>query len=564
MSVSTHVYSAVLLGSTNRALSIRGGTVSLDDKRAPHVEATLLLAMPVDATLTALDPRMSPPPRVQISVNATLESGTQSRTFNLTLRDRDVDHAAGTVSLSLASDEALLIDYATAADDTTPLTMQNSLRSILNYVLGKAIPGASFPAFSDVAVPALVDSENLIRNPRYVGNWDWQTEQTTGNLTISQYSSGGPSYAPGYAFIQAVGAVTGGNHYITETQTSASGETNYVLSVDTRSAAGIPLRIDAVIYDDAGNIIGFAPGVDVAGTGQWQRRSISFRTPSTTARLRPRVIAVGTLADTKGFDVTAWRLSRDTGNPYDTGYFDGATADTATYAYSWGSQSDASASRRVALQDAATPDALTWKAGQPALDFLLPLAQRFGRRIVCNEQRQWSVRAEGYVAPGSMTIRHAVNLIDGTDKISRSDDSWYDAAVTRYIWRDPQGQERTADDIYAPAGYSRVRLFEKRTPYPGPGFSQYMVRRAQGRGREVSAVAVADWRAQAEQDTTIILNGAPTQTGQASRVEYDLDTDRMTITTRTIDTPASAWIILPTTQRWIDSPTGASWTGEAI
>lgn len=564
MTVSTHVYTAVVLGSPNRTLNVKGGSITLDEASAPHVNASLTISKPDAATLAALDTRVSPPPRVRITVAASFDSTSQTRSFDLTLRGRDSNHAEGTVSLSLASDEALLMDYAPATDDTTPLTMQSSLRSILNYVLGQAVQGASFPAFADVAVPALAASENLIRNPRYVGNWDWQIERSTGTLNIAQFTSGGPSYAPGYAFIQATGDVTGGNHYITETQTSVSGNTNYVVSVDTRSATGIPLQIDVVIFDSANNIIGFGTPTNVAGNGQWQRRSVRFSTPPTAARVRPRVIAVGTLQNTRGFDVTAWRLSQDTGDPGDTAYFDGSTPATGSYSYAWGNGANASASRREVLVDAATPDALTWKSGQSALEFLVPLVQRFGRRIVCNEQRQWSLRAEGYVALGSVTIRHGINLINGTDKVSREDDSWFDAAVTKYTWRDQQGLTRRASDVYAPAGYSRLRTFEKTAAYPGPGFSQYVVRRAQGRGREVSATAVADWRTYAEQSTVIILEGAPIQTGQTSRVVFDLDRDEMTLTTRTIDTPTSAWIILPTGQKWTDSPAGASWIGEAV
>lgn len=46
---------------------------------------------------------------------------------------------------------------------------------------------------------------------------------------------------------------------------------------------------------------------------------------------------------------------------------------------------------------------------------------------------------------------------------------------------------------------------------------------------------------------TFVLEGAPTQLGQAQRITFDLNQDRMTVTARTVDTPAGAIDLLPGT-----------------
>jgi len=400
VSVSAHTYTASL-GS--RALSVTGGTISLDDSRSPHVEATLTIPFPGawstmlwddptvggfdeepfgvgpfgavnpvrqwdldEAALSAMDPRK--PARVVFTADVTTETYSHVRRFDLALRTRKADHEAGTVTLGLASDEALLEDWSPMADDKRPFARRASMRSIVNYVLGKVIPGASL----------------------------------------------------------------------------AAGSSDHSFS--------------------------------------------------------------GTDSDVEAF---------------------------------------------------------TWKAGQSAMDFLRPLVQAGGLRLVCDELRGWTLRSANYTTGGAITITQGENAIAGSESISRDDDAWFDAAVTRYRWTDRNGQQQERYDSYAlRTAYRRVRTFEKDTPYPGPGFSAYAVRRAQGRGREGVASAVADWRAHAEMPVVINLDGSPTQSGRIARVEFDLDRDEMTVTARTIDTPPTAWLFLPAGEKWSDSPVGASWTGE--
>lgn len=543
MSISTHVYDVVLKGAPDRALSMTTGSATLDAGRRPHVSAAVTIALPSLAILTALDPRMSPAPRIKISVAATFPWGTQARTFDLALRDRTVNLEAATVTLDLASDEALLADFAPLADDTTPLNYQNSLRGLAGYVLNKVIPGATLAAGSDLSVPALADSSNLIRNPRVgTGITDWLATWGSGGLSGSRQASGGPSYAPTYFAVQATAATVGGYVYLDNSAISVTPGKLYELSVDVGANAGISVQVDAILYDSSGNIVAFAtPTVITPGTS-WKRIATSFVAIGNTARVRPRVFINGTMPSGQYVNVTGWRLSESTGDVVDDRkYYDGGTADTAQYDYAWAQTAHGSISTRKTLIDAATPDALTWKGGQDAMSFLAPIVQAAGRRLVCDEQRVWTLRDENYAAEGSLEIRHAVNLISGSEKISRSDDDWFDAAFARWRWTDAAGVQQERTDFHAlTSGYTRLRLFEFTTPYPGPGFAEYAVRRAQGRGRQVTVGTVADWASRAEQGITIVLEGAPIQTGRSSVVTFNFDNDEMTITARTIDTPAGA------------------------
>lgn len=539
MTTSTHVYTAVLIGSPNVTLRVKGGTLTLDAGRAPHVQGSIEIAIPAQATLTALDPRVAA--RIQVTVLATFPSGSQSRTFNLGLRRRPVQHRDGTLTLDVASDEALLGDWAPLADDYTPLNYQSSLRALVNYVLGKVISGTTVStslSAPDVAVPALAASDNIIRNPRVaVDTVDWGI---TGSAAVNRETSGGPSgiSATYYRAVPTAGA-TGVAIHIDEATVAVRPNTEYKLIAYVYAQSTQAVTLDGWLIDANGTVVGSATPVVATPGGSWVKLVCPFTTKETAASFRPRLSVNGAaLALTVG--LTAVRLSVDSGDPNDNGYFDGSTTSTTNYAYEWSNTAHASSSRREVLIPAATPEGLTWEAGQSALDFLRPIVQRFGLRLVCNEARVWTLRDETFVAAGTLTLRHGINLIDATETIDRDSGLWFDAQVTIYTWTDRStGVQHRMVDSYALTGSpKRINTVEIASAYPGPGRSQYAVGRAQGRGRDVTATSVADWAAAAEMDATITLNGAPVQTGATQSVRFNLDRDEMTVNVRTIDTGA--------------------------
>lgn len=336
MTVSEHLYTVTIGGTT---LPVTGGEISLDVSRAPLVQGVIEFGMP-DASLLALtDPRTSPAPRVEVTCSAGIP-----RTFDLHVRGRTVTHGDGACTLTLASDEGLLADYAPLADDTTPLLHEASLRALVAYVLDTAIRGATLQ-------PGDADAD------------------FTGRL----------------------------------------------------------------------------------------------------------------------------------------------------------------------------PELFTWKAGQSAIAFLQTLLQSQGLRLVCDEERQWTLRDEAWESPGTLALREPVNIHTAGETISRDTGLWRDAHVTRYRWSDASGAQQEEVDAYAlVTPWSRLTLLEVDGVYPGPGRSEYIVRRAQGVGREVTVSTTSNWAADAEQPLQIIINGVPAQVGKVQSLSFDLSDDTMTVTARTTDTPAGA------------------------
>ncbi|SDP07309.1 hypothetical protein SAMN04487788_1946 [Microbacterium testaceum StLB037] len=565
MTVSTHTYTAVVVGTPNRDLSIRGGGVTLDTSRAPFVTGTIQVAMPGTVTLAALDVRTSPPPRILITATSVIDGVTQTRVFNLTLRDRVIAFRDGTIGLPVSSDEALVLDHAPLADDEALFTRQGSLRSIVAYVLGKAIPGATLAAGPDQAVSVYADATNEMINPAAavdLTGWNATNLNTFTRATVQAWAANSNQTA-----FNLRGTANTDSYIDTAFAAPGMAGRNYLLRARQRTT-GIALpsanagRL-RVFYSTNGGVT-YWPLADAYGTSAANTTAdVSMRVGFPIGTTHIIVRAYHGFNNDQSVLWSDFRLSEYTGDPTDLAYFDGNTPGTTGYLYTWNGAAGLSITRRRALISR-DPEALLWKAGQSGLRLLASLVQALGLRLVCDETRTWSLRAEGYAAPGALAIRHGVNLIDADDSISRDGESWFDAAVTVYRWTDRNGDRQERRDTYAMAGYSRLRTFEREMPYPGPGFSQYAVRRAQGRGREVTAAAVADWRAQAEQAITVVLEGAPIQTGQTSRVDFSFDRDEMTVTTRTTDTPAAAWVLIPSGSKWTDQPTGGSWTGEAI
>lgn len=532
--ISTHVYTAAVLASPNVPLRIKGGSITLDDTRAPHVEGTLTLAIPDAETLALLDARLGK--RIQVAVSAAYPDGTVSRTFDLGIRDRDVRHLAGEVAVSLASDEALLTDYAPLTDDTGAFAVQGSLRGVVNYVLGKI--GASLAAApaGDADVSTYSDATNLATNPR--GSANTTSWGASGNPAIVRLT-GDPVF--GTAIQATWSSAQASPVRLEHSGIPVSPGKSYSASLSARSNTSFPsgAYIGVALFNSAGVEVGGSPQIGRNLGGSYARRTVTFTTPPDAATAILRMVIPSANAGSN-LIVSGVMFRETPTDPGDTGYWDGDTADTSTYTYTWSKTPGASSTTRRALVDR-QPDSLLWRAGQTALEFLRPIVQAAGYRTVCDENRVWTLRSKDYSAAGALAIRYGVNLIDGTDSIKRDEGLWFDAQVTRYKWNDVNGISRERIDAYALTGTpQRVNVVDINAAYPGPGRSLYAVTRAQGQGRTVTATAVADWRARAEQSSMFELPAAPRQVGKTSRVEFDLDQDRMTLTSRTTDTPDGA------------------------
>lgn len=493
-------------------------------------------APPQEADLQDIDPRDNP--RVVILAERTDAFGVvQTRSFDLALRERAVSQSTGRITLSLASDEALLQDYAPLADDRYPLLAGN-MYELVQHVLTTVMPGVvldSVPTYRAVR-PVWSTTQLLINGTFRLDVAGWVSNAGT----VTRDAGAGDAGGSGYARVQhtaATGTLVGA-----ETITGEDPETHWVnaspgdqftISASLRSASVMNVRL-GIAYRAADGTVLASHSDDTLWTlpDHWERLNYTAPpAPIGTARVSPLVEWTGSSAGRVMLvdDVTLVE------GEFDPGWFDGATPPTTTYAYTWRGNPDASQSYRELLIDGTDPESLVWRAGVDAFSFLNPHVQAAGWRLVCDENRVWKVRAENARNPGHLAIAYADNLVDGADTISRTDDTWFDAAVVEYEWT-ASGLRQTRLDTYAATmPHTRLRRIRIAAPYPGPGLAEYAVRRALGRGRKVTATAVADWSANTEMDTTVTLNGAPKLTGITDSVEFDLGNDEMTITTRTTD-----------------------------
>lgn len=555
--ISQHVYRAFLVGAPDVELSLMGGTITLDDTTAPHVQGGIDIAWPGhwdivpddgpvyggpvwvtdDELLEALDPRQSP--RVRVTVDATYPTFSTSRFFDLGVRDWDVSQTSRVVSLTVTSDEARLGDSAPLADDQTPLTHQASLRAVVNYVLNQAIPGSSLEATPGVDADATRywTVSNLITNPSFeVNTAGWTPGANAGAITRTTGATP-PGPSTWTAFWSSTAAAPSYADFAASTGLAVRAGRSYVFTTYMLGSAARPGRVMIRFKNPAGVALTDQYSAPVVlGTVTWTRLVVIATAPPGATQASLHVEYGANAVGQNGFIDDAMFYEGDALIPN----FNGSTPASSTYTYAWSGPVHASVSTRTPVSEA-EPDALIWRAGQSAIDFLHPLLQASGLRLVCDEQRRWTLRDAAFTAEGSTAVRYGVNLIDGTDRISRDNGYWFDAAVRIYRWTDSDGTQQERVDSFAlndPPTLVNRQIIE--APFPGPGLAEYAVQRAQGRGREVTVTTVADWRANAEQSCTIRLDGTPAQLGRASRIAFDLgpggSRDRMTITARTTDT----------------------------
>lgn len=177
MTVSRHNVTAYVSGTE---LDVKTASVTLDRTWSPYIAATLTLPKPVEATLSLLDPRTRPRVSIFLSQdfgdsekvslltslfggltvaavttawtgqflsertaeyfepwNASLIIPSTRRDLNLGVRTTTVDHNTGEVTLELASDEALLQDYALVAfENFTPgyMTVKAAVNDALSRI----------------------------------------------------------------------------------------------------------------------------------------------------------------------------------------------------------------------------------------------------------------------------------------------------------------------------------------------------------------------------------------------------------------------------------------------
>ena len=179
-----------------------------------------------------------------------------------------------------------------------------------------------------------------------------------------------------------------------------------------------------------------------------------------------------------------------------------------------------------------TASAALWAPGQDAWDYLISLVQQAKLRLYCDEQRMFHLVDDTFTQPGLAEL-WSVGTIKGTDdSIDLNADEWYDAVVIKYTWVNDAGATvNTYDTAYKP-GYTKVKLFEFTTNYPGAGAAQRILNRAIARGRQLDVTTVSNYAVQPSMATDIYITGQPTEHVYIKAVSWNYPADEMTITTR--------------------------------
>jgi hypothetical protein len=580
VTIATNVLSAVV-GDVE--LDVKDGTATLDEGWAPYVKASLTIALPDETTQALLDPRIDP--RITITTTRSVLSGTafapqSSRTFDVLVRSRVIDHNANTMDIDLGSDEFLLQDkkLVATAPDASMLVHQASARAICTAILADI--GAPLEAgTTDADVTTTSTVTNIHEDPAATGITYWSSGSINTTVTHSSSIAGGALAGQTY---NNVACTANGNHLVHLGDGSAARSVNpgdvvtvSVYADPTTASITRTANIHIRWYDSTGTQIGndyISPNIGLPYS-VWTRGIYSATAPVGAVNFRAFVQFV-TVASASNIAVSQAQITVnarfETNGVTPLAWFSGATATDAHYDYDWDGAVNASSSHRTPLIDR-TPDALTRQPGQSWWDLLAPILQQVGLRLFCDEARAWRLVDSTYSIDGRVTVAAGFNAYTAQDTINRdatADDGtplWFDACVIKYTWTDATGMQRTTFDAYGIDGYSQVAYFEEQRAFPGPGVAQYRVQRTIGQGRTLALDAAVDYGATPGMEAVASLPGIEDQTGYTSSITWNFSDDTMTVGTRgLIDTPDSAWIKLPTGEAWNDSPVGQSWTSEVI
>lgn len=498
------------------AVPLRGSRVALDETTS-YAIADLTLPLINEADIEDIDPRDG----VRTVITSSIDGGTP-RVFDLGIRSRTVDHAAKTIRVEAASDEALLGDYAPLVDDLTPLDHQDSLRDVIDYVLDVVIPGTSLEATpSDDALVTLLDVDNLVENPSVeVNTTGWQFWKNSASGTDARVSGTTPEgdYFYRCSFTSTAAGPQAGAFYTIDRGVKEGTSYSAGAWVRTNFAQTMKLRFEW--KEEDGTTISAASGPDVAiPADTWVRITIVDQVAPPLAVKGVATIYGApsgvTWNNGKRLDVDGLRIGPTASEP------------------------------------------LNWRAGVSAWDFLLNLTAAAHLRLFCDELRAWRLVPQGYTVPGVVSATPATAK-SGTDTIDREGDLWADGVLARWRWDGPDGTTHEMTDTAGTPG--KVQVLEFRQPYPGPGAAAFRLKRLQGQGRTQESVAFTDYAATPGMEARQTLPGTLDQIGRLQSVEFGLTDGFMVIRSRGLtDAPPTAYLFGDPGISYNDVPIGMTY-----
>jgi len=492
--------------------TLRDHETTLDAAGVPYGKARVVLPFLDDATLEFLDPRSGD---VRVPITAGDDGSGESRTFDLGLREREIDHVEKTVTLRLATDEAILMDAAALVDDDTPFDLAGSLRDVVDYVLGAVLAASLDGSSADADVTPYWQLTNLHPNPTCtvgVGSY-----LAGGGCTIAWNGATGAS---GAGFCRATMTGATGAVYLTGTTTGGYTITpgrKYTLSVGARhSSAGANMALTMRWFNSDSQLIRTDAGSFQSVPTAWGTRFVATaEAPAGAARLVPFASLNGSAAS-QNWDLDAVLITEgDRAVPY----FDPIIG-APGYTVDWEDAANASQSVRVPVAPR-DPESLVWRAGQSAWDFLLPLCASVGLVLWCDENRVWRLQSPEARTISTLLSVSGATTTRGKDTLSREDtDTYVTGVVCRYRWTDRDGIARAFVDSAGTGEKVLVQEFDN-TPYPGPGLAAAILSRRAGSGRIQDVTSLnSRWNATPGMTASITLPGAPDTLGRVSKVTF--------------------------------------------
>jgi hypothetical protein len=546
-------------------LNMADGTLTIDDGWAPRIQASIVINRPSLAVQAQLDPTL-PYSRVRFVLQAA--RGAAVRRIDLKITARQIDAEAGTIGLNLQSDECLLQDFGlvASAPDKTYWANQDNVRSILYNVMNRALgPGMfslSYETFSNPSFRTYSAVENMIPNGSFDNNTvtPWTVANATLTASTGYKVSGAysmlvnPNTTSNDSYAEVPIQVTPGKTYTVTAYAGVSGAQPGTLNARAR-------RIWVYAYVD-GQVVVLGQSSQAPNSSSSTRLRLTFTVPSNVEQANVRLYSGAASGTSAGIYWDSVMMTEDNGldtnNASFYTYFDGATANTSEYRYDWTGDSYKSSSTRTPLIDRG-PDALTWTPGQSAWDFLTPILQAVGWRLVPDLlDRTWRVKSVDAVPAGGVVgISVGRNLYSLSDLISRtasqSDGTplFADAVLIHYTWTDSTTDERLERwESAGPSTAQKVYSIERPdTAYPGPGAAAYILERLAARRRQLTVEAAEDYDPMPGRAVSITAPGGDVVTGVLDALTWDFGSARMSVKTKgLISIPAGAVGRAPSTQ----------------
>lgn len=206
-------------------------------------------------------------------------------------------------------------------------------------------------------------------------------------------------------------------------------------------------------------------------------------------------------------------------------------------------------------------DALAWQPGEVAWSYLSGIIGMAGLRLWCDERGAWHLEDPELVEVPGQYVASPDVLVDLTDAVSRESGGWADGAVVTYEWDDATtGDRRVAYDAAGVQGGRSIDRTVQR-PYPGAGLARGMLRKAQARGRVLGLGGVADYSVRPYQAAQANLPDDSVHAGTVAAVVWSQPDDRMAVRTRDLlGITEHSWLFDPPGMSWDSIPPGTDWT----